>query len=252
MIELVFATALSVAAAIAPGYVNGANVSGPRPAPEVRQALASVAAALAQCANAGPSELFIELEVIAAGFVDRAQAFATVGAAVGAALDAPVDALDEGCVISALRTMVFSDRGIEPATHVIVHLVSGDSPAEPTPQQIGQALENYQDDFERCVAIGRRTQPTLGGSVVLAFTVAKNGDATVHVSGGSLKSQAVNDCIVRELGQVHFEGAAEGFAAWPLFFARPSLPKPAARIRNDWQSPTLLDFFGCGSAFPTS
>src|SRR5687768_14234081 len=148
------ALALTIAAGFSPGYAEGADVRGPRPAPEVRRALMLAQPALDACVDPEQKAvLFVELEVIAAGFVDRASVFASVGV------------FDDACVIRALRTMSFADRGKEPRTQVLVHLVAGAPLPKPTPRELGEAMLAAKSGLERCEEVARREAPALAGSI---------------------------------------------------------------------------------------
>jgi hypothetical protein len=238
--SLALTAAISLAAAFSPGSPEGADVRGPRPAPEVRRALLLAQPALDACVVAdAKAALFIELEVLAAGFVDRASVFASVGT------------FDDACVIRALRTMRFSDRGAEPRTQVLVHLVAGAPVPKPTPRDVADAMIAGKSNLERCEEVARREDASLAGSIVLRLRV-ENERARPEVIGGSVKNAALLDCVTRALDGLHIAGARERVdVVWPLFFARPLPPPAQPKPKSAWEAPTLFDFLGCGGAFTT-
>ncbi len=237
MLSLIAFT-LTLSAGFSLGYAEGADVRGPRPGPEVRRALMLAQPALDACiANDQTATLFLEMEVIAAGFVDRASVFASVGT------------FDNACVIRALRTMTFSDRGAEPRTQVLVQLVAGAPLPKPTPRELGEAMLAAKSSLERCEEVARRAMPTLAGSIVLRFRV-ENERAHPDVIGGSMKSASLIQCVIRTLDGLHVSGAREPVdVVWPLFFARPLPPPAQPKPKSAWEAPTLFDFLGCGGAF---
>lgn len=232
--------ALTIAAGFSTGYAEGADVRGPRPGPEVRRALLLAQPALDACVtDDARASLFVELEVLAAGFVDRASVFASVGT------------FDDACIIRALRTMTFADRGAEPRTQVLVHLVAGAPLPKPTPREIGEAMLAAKSGLERCEQVARREQPALAGSIVLKLHV-EGERARAEAIGGSVKNASLIECVTRTLEGLHMPGARErSDVVWPLFFARPPPPPPHAKPKNAWEAPTLFDFLGCGGAFTT-
>lgn len=232
--------AMTLAAGFSSGYAEGADVRGPRPGPEVRRALMLAQPALDACvAPDAKASLFLEMEVLAAGFVDRASVFASVGV------------FDEACVIRALRTMSFADRGKEPRTQALVHLVAGAPLPKPTPRELSDAMLAAKSGLERCEEVARRETPALAGSVVLKLRV-ENERAHPEVIGGSAKNAPLLECVTRTLEGLHVPGARErSDVVWPLFFARPPPPPPHVKPKNAWEAPTLFDFLGCGGAFTT-
>ena len=177
------------------------------------------------------------MEVLAAGFVDRASVFASVGT------------FDDACVIRALRTMTLVDRGAEPRTQVLVHLVAGAPLPKPTPREIGEAMHVARSDLERCEQVARRDDAALAGSVVLLLRV-DNERAQPEVIGGSLKNPALLECVTRSIDGLRMPGArARVDVVWPLSFARPPAPPPEAKPKSAWEAATLFDFLGCSGAF---
>jgi hypothetical protein len=239
-ITLTMAFTLSLAAGFVDGYAEGADVSGPRPAPEVRRALLLARPALDACVAADArGSLFIDVEILAAGFVDRASVFAAMGT------------FDEACVLRAVRAMALSDRGMEPRTYVVAHLVAGAPLPHPTPREMGEAMLAAKTDLERCEQIARRGDPALAGSIVLRFRV-QDERAHPEVVAGSVTNQALRECVVRSLAGLHVSGAREPVdVVWPVFFARPPPPPPERKAKSVWDAPTLFDFLGCGGAFTT-
>lgn len=241
LIALSLTLPLAVAGGFTPGFAEGAHVQGPRPAPELRRALQRAAPALDACVNMNASaELLIDADVLAAGFIDRAVIVAASG-------DDGV--IDEACVLRALRALDLSDRGIEPRTHLLVHVVAGRPLPRPTPRELGDALVITKGDVDRCEAAARRRAPSLAGSIVVRFDVAGERARPVVV-GGSIKERELEDCITHALDGVRVPGAHEpAQITWPLYFARAAPPPPTMKARSPWEAATLFDFLGCGSAF---
>jgi hypothetical protein len=237
--SITLAFALSVPAGFAAGYAEGADVRGPRPGAEVRRALLLAQPALDACVAADArASLFIDVEILAAGFVDRASVFASVGK------------FDEACVLRAIRALELSDRGIEPRTFVVVHLVAGAPLPHPTPREMGEAMLAAKSDLERCELVARRDDPALAGSIVLRFRV-QDERAHPEVVAGSVKNEALRGCVARSLEGLHVNGARERVdVVWPVFFARPPPPPPAPaqKPKSVWEAPTLFEFLGCAGA----
>lgn len=243
---LLTALSLMLPLAFAPGFAEGAHVQGARPAPELRRALQLAAPALDACVSVSVSasataELFIDADVLAAGFIDRAIVVAAGGSA---------GVIDEACVLRVLRGLELSDRGIEPRTHLLVHVVAGRPLPRPTPRELGEALVIVQSAVDRCEAAARRRTPSLAGSIVLRFEVAEER-ARPTVAGGSISDHELKECITRALDGVRVSGAHEqAQVMWPLYFARAAPPRPTTtKPRSPWEAETLFDFLGCGSAF---
>lgn len=249
-LALSFALPLAPAGGFTPGFAEGAHVQGARPAPELRRALQLAAPALDACVNAsesesesakGRAELLVDADVLAAGFIDRAVVVAAGGN------DAVID---EACVLRVLRALELSDRGIEPRTHLLVHVVAGGPLPRPTPRELAEALLVAKSDVDRCEAAARRRTPAMAGSIVLRFDVAGERARPV-VAGGSISDGELKECIMRALDGVRVAGAHErAQIMWPLYFARAAPPRPTTtKPRSPWEAETLFDFLGCGSAF---
>lgn len=264
MIEPVLASlsALSLAAfvvttspyALWPGFAEEIEVRGARPAREVTRALKTLAPSLAGCV-AGTSEravLFVDLELLAAGFVDRLTVLHRVD---------PNDVIDADCVRATLRALPLRDRGREPTTHVVLRLATTPGgvapPAGTSPADVARALEVRRDELRRCIEEARRETPELAGHVVVRLTVKPDGEVTdVDAHDGTLASPWVRSCIAHEVGLARFPDGRSGGRtdderlAWPAHFDSP--PSPDRRRKSGaaaWDAPTFLDFLGCGAAF---
>lgn len=255
MLNLLSTASLLVAAgsfALWPGFPAEIEVRGARPAREVQAALKTLTPSLAGCVvSAGaPAVLVVDLELLAAGFVDRVTVLHRNDT------DAAID-LD--CARATLRALPLRDRGREPVSHAIIRLVTTPAGLPPppgtSPADIARALEVKRDELRRCIEDARKSAPELAGTVVVRLTVKSNGDiADVDAHEGTLPSPAVRGCIAREVGLAHFpDGRAAGRdtderVAWPLHFDKPP-PSASKGDERVWDAPTFLEFLGCGALF---
>ena len=230
-----------------PGFVDELEVRGLRPRREVRAVLRAAAPALDACVRPdapGVADLVLDVEVLAAGFVDHVGLYSAL----------PQIAVDAGCVVDAVRALPFRDRGHEPPSHVLLRIAAATPPPGVGPRAVADALENKRDDLQRCVA-----RAGAAGTVVLRLVVRGDGtvaDVNVDVSAdagvGALASEGTLACLVDQLRGVRFPGGrdADVHIAWPLTFERPPRVDPGAPA-DVWHATTLFQGLGCASAFPT-
>jgi hypothetical protein len=226
---------LNLATSFWPGFADAASVEGLRPSREVREALHDLEPKLARCAHDAhdDADLFVDVELLAAGFVDRTAVLANTG-------------FDETCVVDTLRSLHLADRGKEPVSHVVVRLASTENAAAPPglfPRAIASALAPVRDDFARCVSRAHAT-----GSVVLRFTANDDGSvADVDARDGTLKNDAARTCIASALASLHVDAGHAARVSYVLAYDG-SAPAPIKRA-NALDQPTLFDVLGCASAF---
>ena len=229
--------------ALWPGYVDDAAVEGLRPASEVRAALRAIEPRLAACAQPDvASELVVDVELLAAGFVDRITP-----------LSASPDDDGDACVSTALRGISLHDRGKEPATHVIARVaftVDDAPPSSTAPRTLANALTPARDDVDRCVANALAHTDVGGvGSVFLRMKLDARGTLVdVDATEGTLRNDDARVCIAERLRALHVEHATSSTAVYVLRF-----DKPKRRVQRHTSGfldkPTLFDVLGCGSAF---
>ena len=224
-----------------PTFIEEVEVRGARPTGDARVSIDAVRLKLHGCAKPDAEKganVSLDLEVLAAGFVDRVSILARDGAA---------NTWDEDCVTSVFRSTAFLDRGKEPSSHVVVRLsLVGDRssvPPRPGPTAIARAIEPWSDEVSRCLT----NEET--GNVVVRLIIAQDGlvrRASAH--DGTLRNDWARACISNVLRRMQFEGVLENEVevGWLFSFSENSTRRTEPM---DKDLSGLFEFIGCAQAF---
>lgn len=118
---------------------------------------------------------------------------------VMSALLVPVKALGEDPDAADAAPVQSSER---PRTHVVRGSLD--------PASIRERIRQHDPTFQACYQDGRRSNPSLAGTVKFRFVIAPTGKvASIEVAHATLKSDPVVDCLAAELMRLQF-GKPEG------------------------------------------
>jgi len=224
-----------------PGFVNEIEVEGSRTRREARAVLSSATFLLDRCIQkeaAIEGFLMIDMEVLAAGYVDQVLVLER---------HESDSVLDEDCVLGVLRSLPFRDRGKEAPSHMVLRIPvvpTGElPPAGVAPTDIARALEIYLDDLGRCTH-----QSGLEGTTsVVRFFVDKDGRvAAIDDDDLAFSSDVARACVVNTFRRLRFSSGREHDlrVAWPVRVEGPHTPR--GRVSHPR---TFFEYLGCATAF---
>jgi hypothetical protein len=89
-----------------------------------------------------------------------------------------------------------------------------------TPQQISRVVMSRYGAFRACYESAAQRDPTLAGSVSVAWSIAPGGSvSSVSIGGSSLNNPRVEGCIKRQFQRLQFPSADKPTnASWPFIF----------------------------------
>jgi hypothetical protein len=89
-----------------------------------------------------------------------------------------------------------------------------------TPQQISRVVMSRYGAFRACYESAAQRDPTLSGSVSVAWSIAPSGSVSaVSIGGSSMNNPRVEGCIKRQFQRLQFPSADKPTnASWPFIF----------------------------------
>jgi TonB family protein len=97
---------------------------------------------------------------------------------------------------------------------------TSDEPPTLTEKEISDVIQRAKHRLTECYQREVNRDPSLAGTVHVRFEIAADGRVTAsRVTGSTVRSDAVNDCLARTVTSLHFPARGRAVVNYPFVFA---------------------------------